>query len=238
VTRSVAIVQSCYIPWKGYFDLMASVDEFILYDDRQFTKRDWRNRNRIKTPQGTQWLTIPVETKGRYEQRIDETVISEPGWAQQHWKTLTHTYAAAPYFADYREQLETLYTGATDERLSLVNRHFLDALNGLLGITTTLSWSTDYEAEGARTERLVSLCRAAEATHYVSGPRAREYMDEAAFADAGIEVSYFDYSGYPEYDQLHPPFDHAVTILDLILNTGPEAASYMKVVGAAAGQRA
>ena len=234
----IAILQSNYIPWKGYFDLIASVDEFILYDDRQFTRRDWRNRNRIKTQQGTQWLTIPVETKGRYEQRIDETLISDPAWAQQHWKTLVHTYAAAPYFAEYRELLEGLYGSATQSRLSLVNRHFLEAINELLGIGTTLSWSTDYEAEGARSERLVSLCRAAEATHYLSGPRARDYLDEALFADAGVEVSYFDYDGYPAYEQLHPPFDHAVTILDLILNTGPNAPRYMKAVGAPAGQRA
>ncbi len=237
MTRSVAIVQSCYIPWKGYFDLIGSVDEFILYDDRQFTRRDWRNRNRIKTPQGTQWLTIPVQTKGRYHQRIDETVIGDSRWAQQHWKTIAHNYAAAPYFEDYREQLETLYETATDSRLSMVNRHFLEAINRILGITTTLSWSTDYGAEGAKTDRLVALCRAAEATHYVSGPRARSYLDEAAFAEAGIEVAYFDYSDYPEYEQLHPPFDHAVTVLDLILNTGSEAPRYMKAAGAAAGQR-
>jgi hypothetical protein len=238
MTRSVAIVQSCYIPWKGYFDLIASVDEFILYDDRQFTRRDWRNRNRIKTPQGSQWLTIPVETKGRYHQRIDETVIGDPRWAEQHWKTIVHNYAGAPYFPDYREQLEALYESATASRLSVVNRRFLEAIGRLLGITTTLSWSTDYEAEGTKTERLVSLCRAAEATHYLSGPSARSYLDESAFAAAGIDLQYFDYSDYPEYEQLHPPFDHAVTVLDLILNTGPEAPRYMKVAGAAAGQRA
>jgi hypothetical protein len=238
MTKSVAIVQSCYIPWKGYFDLIASVDEFILYDDRQFTRRDWRNRNRIKTPQGTQWLTIPVETKGRYHQRIDETVVSDPDWAAQHWRTIAHNYGGAPYFAEHRDELETLYERATNDRLSLVNRHFLEAVNRMLGITTPLSWSTDYEAEGAKTERLVSLCRAAGATAYVSGPRARSYLDEAPFGAAGIELSYFDYGDYPEYDQLYPPFDHAVTILDLILNTGPEAPRYMNPAGAAAGQRA
>src|SRR5438034_11281107 len=106
MTKAVAIVQSCYIPWKGYFDLIASVDEFILYDDRQFTRRDWRNRNRIKTPQGTQWLTIPVETTGRYLQRIDETLVGDPAWAQQHWKTFVRNYAAATYFGDHRRALE------------------------------------------------------------------------------------------------------------------------------------
>jgi len=228
-SKSVAIVQSCYIPWRGYFDLIASVDEFILYDDRQFTRRDWRNRNRIKTPQGTRWLTIPVETKGRYHQRIDETLIEDPGWPDQHRKTLTHNYAAAPHFADYRVLLESLYGAAKSEpRLSSINRQFIEAIAGALGITTTLSWSTDYEVDGAKTDRLVALCRAANATHYLSGPRARSYLDEGAFADAGIRLTYFDYSGYPEYEQLYPPFEHAVTILDLLFHTGPEAPRYLK----------
>jgi WbqC-like protein family len=227
-TKRVAIVQSCYIPWKGYFDLINLVDEFILYDDRQYTRRDWRNRNRIKTPQGTQWLTIPVEVKGRYEQRIDETRISDPDWAELHWKTLMHNYAAAPFFDDYRDRLEGLYRRADDPLLSAVNRLFLDELSAILGIETRLAWSTDYAAEGAKTERLVSLCRAAGATHYLSGPSAREYMDEGLFSEAGIELEYMDYAGYPEYPQLHPPFDHAVTILDLILNTGPDAPRFMK----------
>src|SRR5437660_3489515 len=107
--KSVAIVQSCYIPWKGYFDLLASVDEFILYDDRQFTRRDWRNRDRIKTPNGVLWLTIPVKVKGRYHQRIDETVVSNPRWALEHWKTITHAYAATPHFDAYRERFERAY---------------------------------------------------------------------------------------------------------------------------------
>jgi hypothetical protein len=237
MARAVAIVQSCYVPWKGYFDLIARVDEFILYDDMQFTRRDWRNRNRIKTPQGSQWLTIPVESKGRYHQRIDETVISDPRWTDRHWKTIAHNYAGARCFADLREQLETLYRQATDRRLSAINRHFLEGIKDLLGIKTTLSWSTDYEVEGTKTHRLVALCQAAEATHYVSGPRARSYLDEGAFAAAGIGLSYFDYSDYPEYDQPHPPFDHAVTILDLILSTGPQAPRYLKQVAPAVGQR-
>jgi hypothetical protein len=226
--KRVAIVQSCYIPWKGYFDLINLVDEFILYDDRQYTRRDWRNRNRIKTPQGSQWLTIPIAVKGRYEQRIDETRISDPNWADLHWKTLKHNYASAPFFADYRDRLTALYRGAHDPRLSGINRLFLEELCGILGVETRLAWSTHYEAEGAKTERLVSLCRAAGATHYLSGPSAREYMDESLFDEAGIELEYMDYGGYPEYPQLYPPFDHAVTILDLILNTGPDAPRFMK----------
>jgi hypothetical protein len=226
--KRVAIVQSCYIPWKGYFDLVNRVDEFILYDDRQYTRRDWRNRNRIKTAQGTQWLTIPVDVKGRYHQRIDETRVSDPSWAERHWKTLRHAYASAPHFDDYREFVEALYADPGGPFLSDINRRFLDALSGVLGIETKLSRSTDYEVEGAKTERLVNLCRAADADVYLSGPRARQYLEEERFAEAGIVLEYIDYSGYPEYPQLHPPFDHNVTVLDLLFATGAEARRYMK----------
>jgi hypothetical protein len=229
--RLLAIVQSCYIPWKGYFDLIASVDEFVLFDDRQFTRRDWRNRNRVRTPHGTIWLTIPVRVKGRYEQRIDETVVSDPGWSRTHWKTLVHSYSAATHFDGYRDRFEQAYAELEREpRLSLINRRLLEEVCEVLGIRTTLSWSTDYAAEGTKTARLVSICRAAGATHYLSGPRAREYLEETMFADAGIELSYFDYNGYPPYPQPYPPFEHAVTVLDLIFNVGPEAARYMKMV--------
>jgi len=104
--KRIAAIQSSYIPWKGYFDAINVVDEFILLDEVQFTKRDWRNRNKIKTSQGIQWLTIPVAVKGRYLQRIDETRIADSGWAQRHWSTLTHTYRRAAAFDDVAPRLE------------------------------------------------------------------------------------------------------------------------------------
>jgi hypothetical protein len=226
--KTVAIVQSCYIPWKGYFDLVNSVNEFILYDDRQYTRRDWRNRNRIKTPAGPRWLTIPVRVKGRYHQRIDETEVSDHGWATDHWRTLRQHYGSAPYFGDYGPSLEELYLGTTETRLSAINRRFLEAISALLGIRTPLVASSEYDVAGDRTERLVALCEAAGARRYLSGPSAREYLDEGLFGQAGIEVRYYEYSGYPEYPQLHPPFVHEVTILDLLLNTGAQASTYMK----------
>jgi WbqC-like protein family len=230
--KRVAIVQSNYIPWKGYFDLMNMVDEFILYDDRQFTRRDWRNRNLIKTAQGLHWLTIPVRVKGRYEQRIDETMISEPEWSDRHWKTISQSYGAAPFFGQYRDAVAALYAIAGEERLSEVNRRFLDAICVILGIQTRLSWSTDYPTGGDRTERLVNLCRLAGAGEYLSGPSARAYIDEALFQAAGIHLTYMDYSGYPEYPQLHGAFEHGVSILDLLFNVGADAPRYMKSFGA------
>lgn len=231
--KRVAIIQSNYIPWKGYFDIVNMVDEFILYDDRQYTRRDWRNRNVVKTSNGLRWLTIPVRVKGRFDQRIDETVIDDPSWAATHWRTIGQEYAGAAHFKAYRDRVGELYERATMERLSEVNRHFIEGICGIVGITTRLSWSTDYEPRGDKTERLVSLCTQAGATEYLSGPAARVYIDESQFNAAGITLRYMDYSGYPEYPQLHGAFEHGVTILDLIFNAGPDAPAYMKSFGAA-----
>ena len=228
--KKAAIVQSNYIPWKGYFDMIAAVDEFILYDDVQYTRRDWRNRNQIKTPRGVEWLTIPVEVKGKYLQKVRETRVSDPGWARSHWSALEQSYGRARHFVRYRERLRELYLGCGDELLSRINFRFIAAVCELLGIRTKISWSMDYELVEGKTERLVGLCRSAGATHYLSGPAARDYIDQAQFDRAGIAVSYMDYSGYPPYTQLHGDFVHTVTILDLLFNEGPDAPRYMKDV--------
>jgi hypothetical protein len=226
--HKVAIIQSNYIPWKGYFDMIGSVDEFILFDDAQFTRRDWRNRNKIKTPQGIKWLTIPVAVKGKYYQKIKETEISDTDWGRQHFETIRTNYARAPFFQYYRSLFEPLYLSTTERMLSQVNRHFIEAICAELGITTQLTWSDDYEVVDGKNERLITLCKQAGADHYLSGPTAQSYLDETAFAAEGITVSYMDYAGYAEYPQLYPPFDHAVSIIDLLFNVGPKARDYMR----------
>jgi len=224
----VAIVQSCYIPWKGYFDLIAAVDTFVLYDDAQFTRRDWRNRNKIKTPRGTEWLTIPVQVAGRYLQPVREVMIDEGQWADLHWRTLVHHYRRAAAFSDYGERLEALYRSATSRRLSEINAHFLRGILDLLGISTPLRWSSEFSLSGDRTGKLAEICRHLGATTYISGPAAHAYLDERQFTEAGIAVEWADYSDYPEYRQLYPPFDHHVTILDLLLNEGARAREFLK----------
>lgn len=226
--KTVAIVQSSYIPWKGYFDLIGLADEFILLDDAQYTRRDWRNRNLIKTADGPKWLTIPVDVKGKYHQRICETHVADTNWASRHWKTIVHNYTPSPYFGEYRDHFERLYLGCEERMLSAINYRFLAGVCSMLGIETTMKWSMDYGGKGAKTERLVGLCKRAGATVYLTGPRARDYLDETAFLEADIAVKYMDYSGYPEYPQLHPPFEHQVTVVDLIFNTGEAAPRYLK----------
>jgi hypothetical protein len=228
MTKRVAILQSNYIPWKGYFDLINSVDEFILFDDMQYTRRDWRNRNKIKTSAGLIWLTIPVEVKGKYYQKIKETVVSEQDWGITHWRTITGSYSKARYFGDYKSVLEAVYLNPTSTYLSAINHQFITTICLILGITTKLSWSMDYRLVDGKTERLVDLCQQAGADEYISGPAARDYMDEQLFEQAGVKLTYMDYTGYLPYQQLFPPFEHGVSIIDLIFNEGPNARSYMK----------
>lgn len=227
--KKVAIIQSNYIPWKGYFDIINGVDEFILFDEAQYTRRDWRNRNKIKTPNGAAWLTIPVNVKGKFEQHISETEIHDKSWADAHWKTLQHNYAKAPYFREYRPFFESLYALAAEETLlSEVNYLFLRNICDLLGIRTRLSWSSDYQLLDGKTDRLIGLCQQVGGLEYLSGPSARGYLDESLFHNANMRVAWMDYSGYPEYRQLYPPFDHAVSIVDLIFNEGPNTPKFMK----------
>jgi WbqC-like protein len=225
--KRLAIVQSSYIPWKGYFDLINTVDEFVLFDDVQYTRRDWRNRNRIKTSAGLAWLSIPVSSKGQFESPIKEICVDDRTWASRHWRTIRSNYARAAHFRSYAEILEQLYLQCDESHLSAINRRFLVAICEVLGIRTRITWSWDYEILPGKTERLVSLCRQAKADVYISGPSAAAYIDAQQFENAGIELVYFDYSRYPPYQQLFPPFEHSVSVLDLILNEGPNAPRFM-----------
>lgn len=229
--KVVAIVQSSYIPWRGYFGLIQAADEFVLLDEVQYTRRDWRNRNRIKTPQGARWLTIPVKSKGRYLQKISETRASDPGWAEKHWRTIRACYGRAAHFERYRRTFEELFMGCEEVFLSRINRRFLEAMCRILAIRTPLTDSADYELTSGKSERLVEICRQAGATDYLSGPAARDYLDEGMFAEAGVRVHWADYSGYGAYRQLHPPFDPALSIVDLILNEGPAARDLVAIPG-------
>ena len=224
----VCIIQSCYIPWRGFFDLIGRCDEYVVFDSAQYVKRHWHNRNRIKTANGVAWLTIPVVAKGRFEQPIAEVEIEKP-WADKHWRALELAYGRAPGFAHFAPTVKGWYERADNQALlSEVNAIFLHGIAGLLGIKTRIVRDTAYPAQGVRTERLLGIARAAGADRYLSGPSARAYFDEPLFAAAGIATEWMSYEGYPDYPQLHGGFESAVTALDLLFNTGLEAQRYLK----------
>lgn len=230
MAKTVVITQSNYIPWRGYFDLIRQADELILLDSVQFTRRDWRNRNLVRTSNGLVWLTIPVEVKGKYDQSIDETLIADEKWAAQHLRTIGHAYARARHAGSWLPRVgEALETAAQYRRLTDVNEALLRQFCNWLGIKTTILRCTDVlprdelvAAEPA--ERILSLARAREATRYLSGPRARAYLEPSAFKAAGIDLAWMSYEGYPEYPQCWGGFEAQVSIVDLLINMGSEAA--------------
>ena len=210
--------------------MIAAVDEFILYDDMQYTRRDWRNRNQIKTPQGVQWLTVPVLVKGKYHQKIRETEVHGKYWAPAHWKILVQNYRRASHFSEIAFWLEPLYLEQNFTHISQCNRRFIEAICNYLQIKTRITSSWDYGLLDGQTERLADLCVQVGGTEYVSGPSAKHYVDEKVFSDLGIKLTWFDYAGYPVYPQLWGEFTHGVTILDLLFNCGKDSPRYMRYV--------
>jgi hypothetical protein len=224
--KKIAVIQSNYIPWKGYFDIINYVDEFILFDVAQYTKNDWRNRNKIKTKNGLIWLTIPI--KRSFGQKIHEAQVADQRWRAKHWRSISENYSKRPNFDIYKEQFKQLYLDHEEIYLSKINFRFLTSICEILNIQTKISWASDYKISSGKTDRLISLTEQTGAKEYISGPSAKSYLDENMFKESGIKLSYMDYSGYPEYNQQHPPFNHYVSIIDLLFNEGPNTHKFMK----------
>lgn len=234
MARTVVITQSNYIPWRGYFDLLQSADEVVLLDSVQYTRRDWRNRNLIKTQKGAEWLTIPVEVRGRFLQSIDETRIANVDWAAKHIRAIETAYARAAHFDPVSSWLFDLLRGvAREPLLTNVNEKLLRAFCSYLGITVTIRRDNEVSDRDSlrrmeANERLIAILKAARATRYLTGPGARAYLDVDLFTAEGIEVEWINYDGYPAYLQLWGGFEPRVSIIDLLLNTGPDAPRYLQ----------
>lgn len=224
----VVITQSNYIPWKGYFDAIACCDYFVIYDTVQYTKRDWRNRNLIKTAAGLQWLSIPVEVKGKFHQKINEVKIADPLWNKQHWAILEQAYKKAPAYTEVKEWMQQLYFNCNFEKLTDINEYFTRAFMDYLGINTKIIRAEAFDQEGDRNSRLVNICKNLGATVYLSGPAAKSYLDADAFKEQHIDVCFCDYDGYKTYPQQGENFEHKVSMVDMLFNLGSETPHYLK----------
>ncbi len=224
--KTVAILQSNYFPWKGYFGIIKASDLFIFHDDLQFTKQDWRNRNRIKTPHGVQWLTIPCGTNEH--QLICDVTIADDNWQKKHWDSIYTAYHQAPYFRTYETFFQKIYLHIRWHDLSAFNQYVIQYVSHeLLSIATRFDDSRIYNLKEKKEMRVLELLTAVGATHYISGPAAKSYIHEDLFAKQGITVRWMDYSHYNEYPQFYPPFEHKVSIIDLLFHVGPKAKDYI-----------
>lgn len=223
------ILQPSYIPWRGYFDQIRRADLFIFYDDVQYDKHGWRNRNQVKTAHGKKWLTVPVHSGGVTQGisvkdvRIDWT---KP-WPQQHIRSLTSSYNKAPFFKRYLPLLESMYA-RRDESIADFTIETTIALARQLGIQhTRFQRSSEIDGiAGEKTGRLIQILKKVGASHYISGPAARDYIEADKFSQAGIGLEFMEYK-YPEYIQFYPPYDPNVSALDLLFMMGDRAASYI-----------
>lgn len=227
MSKTVAINQSNYIPWKGYFDMINMVDLFIFHDDVQYTKQDWRNRNLIKTPRGPAWLTVPC---GADERRlICEVQLKDPSWQLKHWRVIESNYAHAKYFQTYREFFREIYLGTQWQSLSVMNQFIIIKIaKEILRVETKFDDSRNYHLKSKKADRVKELLSKSHGTHYVSGPAGKQYLSEESLAEIDVAITWMDYDLYPEYPQLYPPFHHQVSIIDLLFNVGPRAPEYMK----------
>ena len=217
------ILQPSYIPWRGYFHQIAKADLFVFYDDVQYDKNGWRNRNRIKTSQGLQWLTIPVHTKGSIPEStpINKINISwEKPWPLHHWRGIQFAYRNAPHFSQYENYFSEIFS-RKPELLADFTIETTIEISRLLGIDHTqfIRSSEIPNIEGARTDRLISILERVGADYYISGPSAKDYIEKEKFENAGIKLEYMNYD-YSEYEQLHPPFEGQVSIIDLLFMQG------------------
>ena len=223
--RVLGCIQSSYLPWPGYFHIIQRSDVFVFHDDIQYTKQDWRNRNRIKTQGGVAWVSVPVRKKTT-RGNIDEVMIcNDTPWQLRHWRIIEGAYRQAPYFRMYGDTLRETYQRPW-EKLSDLNIHLITRLCRVFGIRAKFLRSSELGIAGRKTDRLIQLCEKVRASHYVSGPSAGAYIETHKFNAAGVTVKYMRYE-YPPYPQLYGHFVPQMSAIDLLFNCGPGSGKYI-----------
>ncbi len=223
----VTILQPSYLPWLGFFEQMSRSDKFVLLDDVQYTRRDWRNRNRIRVRENWIWLTVPVQQKSRFSQSLLETRIDNSvSWRRKHLETLRQHYCKAPFFEKYFPRCQQVYekdwTFLFDLCLETIN-----LIKEEMGIETPLLRSSEMKLSGEKTERLVSICRELGATHYLSGESGSDYISQEDFSNQGIELEYQNYE-HPVYPQRYTGFVPHLSAIDLLFNCGEQSLGILK----------
>jgi len=225
IKKVISILQSGYLPYAGFFELMSRCDTFVLYDDVQFDKNSWRNRNRIRVPQGDIWLTVPVVSKGHFGQTLKEVRIAPGNWQKKHLSSIRHYYAKSGCFDEYIGFFERIYAQKWEWLLDL-NFEIIEYFRKILGVNSELILSSGLKSAGNKTERIISICRELGADAYISTNGAKDYLDEGLFPENNIALAYQDYPG-AKYRQVYPGFVDNLSVIDLVFNCGKESRDIM-----------
>ena len=225
--KKIAILQSNYLPWKGVFDIINSVDVFVFLEDVQYTEHDWRNRNKILTSNGPSWITVPIKSSDRRGQLIYQAEICDKyNWQKKHFNSFQTNYGKAPCYKEYKWIIEEIYLNKKWKNLSKMNIYITKLISNILGIKTDFINSLELKCKGKKDNKVINICKKLGADYYLSGPAAKDYINPKKFKDEKIILDYIDYK-YLEYNQLYKPFTHFVTILDLIFNFGNNSPYYI-----------
>lgn len=227
----LVILQPFYLPYAGVFELVRLADTFVIYDDVQFVKQNWQHRNRILTPNGPQWLTVPVR-RNHGDPIIDVEVANDQGWQPKHWRSLEMAYgSAAPHGTWLLDALEPHYVGTDWEALVDLNLATFRTLCDRVGVETHFLRSSQLGIGGESSDRVLAHCRELGASHYLSGPAAREYLDEGSFDAAGVQLEYLAFD-HPTYTQAHSSeFVPFLSVVDMLANVGPGAGDLLAGAG-------
>ena len=226
MAKTVAVIQSSYLPWKGYFDIIHDADVFVFYDDVKYTKNDWRNRNRVKMNDQVVWLTIPIG-KDAVHQRICDVTIQPGDWQEKHWRTIRQCYGKCEFFHEYAPVFEQIFCRRQWTSLSELNQALIRQICEWLKIDSQLVDSREFPREGSKQDALIALLKKVDATDYVSGPAAGDYIDPMVFEREGIELTFKDYGNYPEYPQGEGGFEHGVSVIDLLFRFGADCPRFI-----------
>lgn len=220
--KKIAILQSNYIPWLGYFDLINSVDTFVIYDDVQYTKRDWRNRNIINSHNGSRWITIPVEVSGKYYQKIRDTKVANRNWNKSHLEIIKQSYKGSFFFKEYWDWVENLYHNCRLQYLTEINFFFISEINKFLNIDTEIRFSSEFNLAEEKSLRLINICKSLDGSDYFSGPSAKSYLDTELFKKNCINLHFVDYQRFRIFTECQGEIHYGMSILDTIFNFGKE----------------
>jgi hypothetical protein len=228
MTLKVVVLQSNYLPWIGYFDLINRADICVFYDDVQYTKNDWRNRNKVLTKQGLEWITVPVGQS--ISRLINQVEIHDPSWQERHYRKIMSAYEISSSDTWSLELLDFLFLSREWKNLSELNQQTIKFIAGsYLNITTQFDTSINYNLQGKGETRLLSLLGQLQATEYLSGPAGENYLHSEHFEEAGIALEFFKYPNYSEYNQIHKPFASRVSVIDLLVNVRRDAHAYLQL---------
>ena len=228
--KKIAISQSNYLPWKGYFELINYVDEFIFFDEVQYTRRDWRNRNILLKNGKKIWITLPIKNKNNYKEKISNMIIDDIKWKKNHLDLIKNCYSKSKYFNEIYDFIRNTIQTNHAIKLSEINQNLIKSICDRLDIKNSFSFSSEIvKSKKNASERLLEICKIKNCKIYVTGPNAKNYLNQNLFEKNGIKIEWYNYGITKKYYQINETFQPNLSIIDCLMNCGFNKKKFMNL---------